>query len=560
MQRLYRLLTVDYAFRSPRAQQQSRIIQQINRYLVWVVLGLVVLGTLFFDQDTERLLFIGAAAALAGMIGGTTWLLRTGRAQAASLMVVYMTLVLVLGLNYFDEQPSQTLLALLLPIVMAGLLLDTGHVSWTTATAAVGLVVIATVQEGRWELAAPGFIAAMPAILIIVFLGAIQRLLTRESDLLFGRLNRADTYRQVTVDIGKALPPERDQQALLRQFGLVLQDVLDAHQVQFFLRDANNPNLIRLVAGMGVAAQRAVAQGRSISIVEDNPVASVLRSKDPMIVRSTSEAVLQTEMLTGTRSEAMLPMMCNGVAVGVLDVQSTELMDFEPEKMAVLAALANVMGAAVLTLRHQLRIEEFEAEQARLYAHLERNATETQRLRRQIAGVIWDRFFRERGKDVLGFDILRDQPEPAPAEALTDTMAATMEAGAVDMREVEGGYVLTVPIRQRDMVLGVMEFEIQREDALPPHIIDFAAVVAERLALALDNARLVEQTQAIAYREQQVSAATRRLQAADNMETLIQTAVEAFNAALGGVQTHIRLEMADTVAGPQASENGGGAE
>lgn len=66
--------------------------------------------------------------------------------------------------------------------------------------------------------------------------------------------------------------------------------------------------------------------------------------------------------------------------------------------------------------------------------------------------------------------------------------------------------------------------------------------VANRLGLALENNRLLEQTQAQAQRERKASEVANILLTATSIETLIELAAENFNEALSAINTRIYLE------------------
>lgn len=561
METLREFFSIDYqSFPTPRAQRQARLIIDLNVFALLLMVGMAILGLTIFIEGEGFVLTYSAAGGLAVLIFGSRALLRRGHAQAAASLYILGATLIALVMVAVDGLPSQTILVLIVPIILSGVLGGRGHVQAVTLLLIVGLLVTALSQGGGWEGDRNPWVAFLPAMLLVAFLGALQMLVNNELDTLQEAYLSLQVNQAATTAVSAQLPRATQLEDYLRQFGLVLQDNFGLQQVQVYLRDLDNPSLIRLRAGIGVAAQRAQIEGRSTYMAANNPIAATMRDQQPIVFRTTSLAMLQTELLPGSNSQALIPILCNDQVIGVLDLQSPRAEDFDEEKLAMLSGLANYLGAMVLTLNSETRLDTLQEEHARLYAHLERNTQETQRLRRQVAGVIWDRFFEERQQAVIGFDVQQAEEDPVPSGALTETMQASLHAGAVEVRPTETGQILTVPIKQRNDVLGVMEFEIERQGELPGYVINLATVVAERLSLALDNARLVEQTQATAFREQRVGEITRRLQGAASMEVLLNTAVEEFNSALGGVQTHIRLQLEGAPApGNGASQNGGGA-
>ena len=73
---------------------------------------------------------------------------------------------------------------------------------------------------------------------------------------------------------------------------------------------------------------------------------------------------------------------------------------------------------------------------------------------------------------------------------------------------------------------------------------DTVRAVAERLALALENVRLIEQSQAQATRERRASEVSNLLIGQQDVNAVLKLAAERFNEALGAVYTHIYLEPA----------------
>ncbi|MFN7210941.1 MAG: hypothetical protein ACK4P1_11220, partial [Aggregatilineales bacterium] len=76
-----------------------------------------------------------------------------------------------------------------------------------------------------------------------------------------------------------------------------------------------------------------------------------------------------------------------------------------------------------------------------------------------------------------------------------------------------------------------------------------------RLALSLDNLRLYDQAQMAIAREQIANRVATVLQAKSDVDTLVAVAVDAFQQALGALQTSVRLGL-PTRRDQDASSNG----
>ncbi|RPI97988.1 MAG: GAF domain-containing protein [Chloroflexi bacterium] len=120
-------------------------------------------------------------------------------------------------------------------------------------------------------------------------------------------------------------------------------------------------------------------------------------------------------------------------------------------------------------------------------------------------------------------------------------MIETMEDGQSRLEQHGETSVLCVPIQLRGQTLGAVEFRRPGATGWSSAALELAQVVAERLALSLENARLFEQAQTTAQREQLVSQITSQLQTATDLQSLLTLAAARFQDALGATQTNVRL-------------------
>ena len=65
--------------------------------------------------------------------------------------------------------------------------------------------------------------------------------------------------------------------------------------------------------------------------------------------------------------------------------------------------------------------------------------------------------------------------------------------------------------------------------------------MAEQLALAMENVRLLEETQRRAQRDRLIADITAKVRASSNVETILQTAVRELGTALGSDRTRVQL-------------------
>jgi GAF domain-containing protein len=236
-----------------------------------------------------------------------------------------------------------------------------------------------------------------------------------------------------------------------------------------------------------------------------------LRQEKPFI---EDEALAAAGMV----SRLVLPLKLGDQVIGTLNLASAQPGTYTEEHVSILQPLIEQMA---LALERARLLEETRAALAEVEA--------TQR-----------RYLREKWETYLA----------GAAEAPTGYVDGP--AGLVPAEEggmpapVSAGNVLSVPLKLRGEPIGVLEF--YHEDALRAWSEDERALVealADQAALALENARLLDETQSRAQREQLINEITARIRASMDMETILQTTTEELSKALNLSRARIRLGTGD---------------
>jgi GAF domain-containing protein len=108
---------------------------------------------------------------------------------------------------------------------------------------------------------------------------------------------------------------------------------------------------------------------------------------------------------------------------------------------------------------------------------------------------------------------------------------------------VEGGArsALVAPITHRGQTLGVLGVHGDAAREWSDDEIGLFRAVVERVAIAADNIRLLEETQRTANRERAVADFGARIRAALDLESVLKTAVGEMRQALGLERAEVRL-------------------
>lgn len=128
-----------------------------------------------------------------------------------------------------------------------------------------------------------------------------------------------------------------------------------------------------LRAAYGPSAEEMLKHGHQLEVGADSIVGWASANLKPRVAADVENDPVhhKNPLLPETRAEAGFPIALGGVALGVLDVQSTEPHEFDEEMIIVLQTLANQIAAAIqnVTLAENARTDVPEAEQVYRLSH-----------------------------------------------------------------------------------------------------------------------------------------------------------------------------------------------
>ena len=100
-----------------------------------------------------------------------------------------------------------------------------------------------------------------------------------------------------------------------------------------------------------------------------------------------------------------------------------------------------------------------------------------------------------------------------------------------------------VDVKLRGQIIGVLNIKAPTTNRTwNQDEINLAEAISDRLAIALDNARLLQDSQRRAAKEQKIGDVTAKIGASINMRSMLQTAVEELGRALPGSEVVIQFE------------------
>ncbi|HTP10233.1 MAG TPA: GAF domain-containing protein [Anaerolineae bacterium] len=242
----------------------------------------------------------------------------------------------------------------------------------------------------------------------------------------------------------------------------------------------------------------------------------------------------------GYHSALSLPLNIGERILGTLNFASRSAEVYSLESPTWFEQLAGQVSAALETQRLA------EAQRTSL--------REMEALTRQLSGQAWaKRWQRQAGEAVLfarsgiGVDVPTSTPEIETVIAQHAPLIRTESNSSGEQSPYQAA--LAVPIVLRGEVLGGLQVgEAHQAREWTQDDLTFMQAVADQVALALDNARLIEETQQRAERERLVADISSRMFAANDLETIVQIAGEELGRVLQVKQTTVKVRAESSAA------------
>lgn len=278
---------------------------------------------------------------------------------------------------------------------------------------------------------------------------------------------------------------------------------LGHYHVAIFLLDATREFAI-LSAANSIPGQEMLAQSYRFRLGDNNLVG---------IVASRSRSQIDTNPahpnLPDTRSEVALPIKINGQVVGVLDVQSSTADAFAQDDIEILEILVNQVGTTI--------------QNARLYEQNIQALNDAEDAYQRLAGTTWANTLQKLDVKGYSYDGVSSRAVGQKNTNKTDTS-------------------LSVPVQVRGQVIGNLRLNaLDQNRAWTEDEIAITRAVAERAALALEGARLLDEAQKRASRELFLSEIAAKLGSSFQLDSILRDTVEELGQTLKGSTVSFQL-------------------
>jgi len=355
------------------------------------------------------------------------------------------------------------------------------------------------------------------------------------NEMLRRRSLQLETASQVSQAASSILDPEE----LMQQVVDLIQERFGLYYVGLFLSGEEGAGAggVVLRAGTGEAGRRMLARGYGVEIGDDSAVgqctargqahivldatlASGEPQPNPSVELGGEDGYTGHDLLPRTRSEIAMPLRSRGRVLGALDAHSAESGAFSQEDIAILQAMADNIAVTI--------------DNARLFAELRRRLEEMEASQRLYVREQWSELVPRRVKPVYQ----RTSPEVVPLDGtvLSEVEKMVAQQKVLVQSDGDGGTdqaAVVTPVTLRGEVIGALGLqEAQGKRQWAEDEIALIEAVADQMALAIENVRLLEETRQLAGWEQTLSDMTARFTRSLDTETLLQTAIQELGQLL----------------------------
>ena len=336
-------------------------------------------------------------------------------------------------------------------------------------------------------------------------------------------LDRRLVQIRTAAEISRSISAVLDPNALLQQMADLVRARFDLYYVGVFLLDERSEYAV-LRAGTGEAGQQMIAARHQLPIGGASMIGWTIANRKPRIALDVgADAVrFSNPLLPLTRSEMALPLMSGDAVFGAMTVQSAQQEAFDEDDVIVLQGIADSLATAL--------------QNARLFQQEQGSLEEIRALNRQYVVQAWTK----------GGQGLRSSQVTYVNDQLVSSDASEPAASA------EPGSGAEFPLTLRDQVIGQIQLDVDRASLLPEDI-ELVEQITTQAALAMENVRLLEETQRRAGQERLVADIVQKARASTDVDTILRTALGELGRALGAEDGQIALQVNAPLGAPAPS-------
>jgi GAF domain-containing protein/DNA-binding response OmpR family regulator len=310
------------------------------------------------------------------------------------------------------------------------------------------------------------------------------------------QVKRRNRDLKVMGRIGYETAVLEDLDTLLKRSINLICNEMGFYHAQIFLDDIER--VARLVVSRGEAGQEMLARGHKIAIGSPTVIGTVTAQRRPVILNNVADDQNEVKhgfnpLLPDTKAEMALPLIIGDQLIGALDIQSIHPNVFLVDDLPTFELLANQVAVAI----HNTQLK----------TQSDRRIEQIDRLNRQLTRSAWQ-------ETAQAFQIepqYGDVNPQAPDKVEAHIMIRGESIGAIEATLPDGqGFT------EGDQVV--------------------LQAVAERVAIAIENARLFQQTQVSLAETYVLYQVSQQLNEATSLDDILQSIINTVATEASGAQ------------------------
>jgi GAF domain-containing protein/HAMP domain-containing protein len=339
------------------------------------------------------------------------------------------------------------------------------------------------------------------------------------------QLERRNLQIRVAAEVARDATVMRDPDELLVHAVELIRGRFGFYHTGIFLTDEKGEYAV-LRAATGKAGQEMLASGHKLRISRSphqdehaepvGLVGSATGTRQPRIALNVGKdkAHYKNPFLPETRSEIVLPLIVGERVIGALDVQSQYPDAFGEDDIIALQIISDQLAVAI--------------QSAQLLAEVQESLLELETIYNQYSREQWHNLSQSRA--IVGYRYDNQVVSPLQKSSPDDWKSSP-----------SAPQPFRIPLQVRGQVIGQVDFWPKGEE-IQYHEIDLIESIGARLSQALESARLFEEIQLQASREQMVGEITGRIRETLDIDTVLHTAAQEIYQALGLKDVIITLD------------------
>jgi len=356
------------------------------------------------------------------------------------------------------------------------------------------------VENGDLDTRVPAISSDEVGQLAIYFNRMVARLQELQSDL-EKKVDERTSQLKAINEVGRVATSILDPDELLKRVVHLITKEFGYYYSAIYLIDQIG-QWCELKEATGEPGRALKESKHRIEISNLNIIGKAVRTRKAQTSSDDKAIQLNNSYLPYTRSEVSLPLMVGDQILGVLDVHSSKEAAFNVQNIETLQNMANQVAISL--------------DNARLFQETRQRLNEMRNIQKQYLHEAW---------------IDTNLPQGGISLAIGGDIDATNEN------------IVESPIMLRDQQIG--ELRLEGEGALSTDDQTWINTIAAQAALALENARLLEESQSAAIREKYVTEITNKIWASTSVDGVLQTTLRELGQVLDATEATIEINIED---------------